>query len=179
MVSSRRPGDAQSPSARPLWHSQLSIPGEGATVTAQPPRRRHAPSESTRHPMPPQSVLGVSQILRPGAATTLVLCTPTGLAYSFVRVAIPCQGSTRSSASTKTHAVLSGQRLSRSGTPTARPPHRLCSLHAGPALPQSAPSVTQTNRPVPVSAPSQGPHHRAGGTRQSESGVSRSSEAYD
>jgi hypothetical protein len=71
--------------------------------------------------------------------------------------AIPCQGSTRSSASTKTHAVLSGQRLSRSGTPTARPPHRLCSLHAGPALPQSAPSVTQTNRPVPVSAPSQGP----------------------
>ena len=179
MVSSRRPGDAQSPSARPLWHSQLSIPGEGATVTAQPPRRRHAPSESTRHPMPPQSVLGVSQILRPGAATTRLMHAHRPRLLVRPSQAIPCQGSTRSSASTKTHAVLSGQRLSRSGTPTARPPHRLCSLHAGPALPQSAPSVTQTNRPAPVSAPSQGPHHRAGGTRQSESGVSRSSEAYD
>jgi hypothetical protein len=55
----------------PLRHSQPTrdLFWRGCNVRAHSPRRRHSPPESTRHPMPPQSVLGVTQTLVPGAAT--------------------------------------------------------------------------------------------------------------
>jgi hypothetical protein len=147
LVSSVRPSSAQ--------FADLVL--RVAPVRAQPPRRRHSPLRVK----PSRYASSVSARRDPDSPA--VCCNghpsrvrPQAWPHSLLQVKPHSwQGNTpahqpglENPCGSKRTAAESPRALRRLALPTA-----VCSLHVGPALPQSAPNVTQTNRPASASAP--------------------------